>query len=132
MLRNQNNILVWVTDGIIVDKSIEMNFETFSSVTYTALHIQNSEIIIYENYFVFIVFSITINGLIVLRKTFSENIRKLQSNIIEITIRHGYSPVILLHIFRITFYKNIFTWLLLTDHLLKETCHLSTLYTGTC
>ena len=39
MLRNQNNILVWVTDGIIVDKSIEMNFETFSSVTYTALHI---------------------------------------------------------------------------------------------
>ena len=39
MLRNQNNILVWVTDGIIVDKSIEMNFETFSSVTYTVLHI---------------------------------------------------------------------------------------------
>ena len=66
-----------------------------------------------------------------LRKTFPESIRKLQSNIIEITIWHGYSPVILLHIFRITFYKNISTWLLLTDHLLKETCHLSTLYTGT-
>ena len=31
---------------------------------------------------------------------------KLQSNFIEITLRHGCSPVNLLHIFRTPFYKN--------------------------
>ena len=31
---------------------------------------------------------------------------KLQSNLIEITLRHGCSPVNLLHIFRTPFYKN--------------------------
>ena len=36
-----------------------------------------------------------------------------QTNFIEITLRHGCSPVNLLHIFRTLFYKNTFGWLLL-------------------
>ena len=38
---------------------------------------------------------------------------KLKSNFIEIALRHGYSPVNLLHIFRTTFSKNTSEWLLL-------------------
>ena len=38
---------------------------------------------------------------------------KLQSNFIEITLRHGCSPVNLLHIFRTPFLKNTSGWLLL-------------------
>ena len=38
---------------------------------------------------------------------------KLQSNFIEITLRHGYSPVNLLHIFRTPFPKNTSEGLLL-------------------
>ena len=37
---------------------------------------------------------------------------KLQSNFIEITLRHGCSPVNLLHIFRTPFLKNASEWLL--------------------
>ena len=37
----------------------------------------------------------------------------LQSNFIEITLRHGFSPVNVLYIFRISFPKNIFGRLLL-------------------
>ena len=37
----------------------------------------------------------------------------LQRNFIEITLRHGYSPVNLLHIFRTPFTKNTSGWLLL-------------------
>ena len=36
----------------------------------------------------------------------------LQSNFIEITLRHGYSPVNLLHIFRTRLYKNVYEELL--------------------
>ena len=38
---------------------------------------------------------------------------KLQSKFIEITLRHGCSPVNLLHIFRKPFYKSTSGWLLL-------------------
>ena len=38
---------------------------------------------------------------------------KLQSNFIEIALRHGCSPVNLLHIFRIPLLKNTSGWLLL-------------------
>ena len=38
---------------------------------------------------------------------------KLQSNFIEITIQHGFSPVNLLHIFKTPFLKNTSGWLLL-------------------
>ena len=38
---------------------------------------------------------------------------RLQSNFIEITLRHGCSSANLLHIFRTTFLKNISGWLLL-------------------
>ena len=38
---------------------------------------------------------------------------KLLCNFIEITLRHGYSPVNLLHIFRTLFPKNTSWWLLL-------------------
>ena len=38
---------------------------------------------------------------------------KLQSNFIEITLRHGFSPVNLMHIFRTSFLKNTSGWLLL-------------------
>ena len=38
---------------------------------------------------------------------------KLQSSFIEITLRHGCSPVNLLHIFRTLFLKNTSRWLLL-------------------
>ena len=38
---------------------------------------------------------------------------KLQSNFIEIALRHGCSPVNLLHIFRTPFQQNISEWLLL-------------------
>ena len=41
------------------------------------------------------------------------NLIKLQSNFIEIALKHGCSPVNLLHIFRTPFPKNIFGWLLL-------------------
>ena len=40
-------------------------------------------------------------------------ITKLQSNFIEIRLRHGCSPINLLHIFRRTFPKNTSRWLLL-------------------
>ena len=40
---------------------------------------------------------------------------KLQSNFIETTFRHGYSPVNLLHISRKRFYKNTSRGLLLTN-----------------
>ena len=40
-------------------------------------------------------------------------ITKLQSNFIEIRLRHGCSPINLLHIFRKTFPKNTSRWLLL-------------------
>ena len=42
---------------------------------------------------------------------------KLQSNFIEITLRHGCSPVNLLHIFRTPFLKNTSGWLLLIIHI---------------
>ena len=38
---------------------------------------------------------------------------KLQSNSIEITLRHGCSPVNLLHVFRTPFYRNTSGWRLL-------------------
>ena len=38
---------------------------------------------------------------------------KMQSNVIGITLRHGCSPVNLLHIFRIPFLKNTSVWLFL-------------------
>ena len=38
---------------------------------------------------------------------------KMQSNLIEITLRHGCSPVNLLHIFRTPFPRNTSWWLLL-------------------
>ena len=38
---------------------------------------------------------------------------KLLCNFIEITLRHGFSPVNLLHTFRTTFPENTFGWLLL-------------------
>ena len=44
---------------------------------------------------------------------------KLQSNFIEITLRHGCSPVNLLHIFRATFLKNTSGWLLLCEAFLE-------------
>ena len=40
---------------------------------------------------------------------------KLQSNFIEITLRHGSSPVNLLHIFRTFFLENTSGWLLLSQ-----------------
>ena len=40
---------------------------------------------------------------------------KLQSNLIEITIRHGFSPVNLLHIFRTPLSENTSGWLLLNE-----------------
>ena len=40
---------------------------------------------------------------------------KFQSTFVEITLRHGCSPVSLLHNFRTTFYKNTSGWLLLTS-----------------
>ena len=40
------------------------------------------------------------------RSNTSSEVLKLQSNFIEITLRHGSSPVNLLHIFRIPFTKN--------------------------
>ena len=60
----------------------------------------------------------------ILRKRCSENILQMYRkkpmpkcevlcNFIEITIRHGYSPVNLLHIFRTPFLKNTSGWLLL-------------------
>ena len=44
---------------------------------------------------------------------------KLQSNFVEITLRHGYSPVNFLHIFRTPFHKNT-SGLLLLAILLKS------------
>ena len=50
----------------------------------------------------------------VLRKRCSENIQQIyRSNFIEIGLRHGCSPVNLLHVFRIPFPKNTYEGLLL-------------------
>ena len=49
----------------------------------------------------------------VLKKRCSEVLMKLLSNFIEIALRHGCSPVNLLHIFRTPFTKNRFGRLLL-------------------
>ena len=65
---------------------------------------------------------------VVLMKTRSENMQQiyrrtltpkcdfnkvaLQSNFVEITLQHGFSPVNLLHIFRIPFTRNTSGWLL--------------------
>ena len=46
---------------------------------------------------------------------------KLQSNFIEITLRHGCSLLNLLHIFRIPFLKNTSGWLLLFFYRLTHT-----------
>ena len=40
---------------------------------------------------------------------------KLQSNFTENTLRHGFSPVNMLHIFRTTFLKNTSGWLFLSN-----------------
>ena len=45
---------------------------------------------------------------------------KLLCNFIESTLRHGYSPVNLFHIFRAPFLKNISGWLLLKYALQKK------------
>ena len=50
----------------------------------------------------------------VLRKGCSENMQQSYSNFIEIALRHGCSPVNLLHIFRTPFPKNISEGPLLT------------------
>ena len=47
---------------------------------------------------------------------------KLQSNFIEITLRHGYSPVNSLHIFRLPFCRNTSGWLLLRLISLRHFC----------
>ena len=48
---------------------------------------------------------------------------KLQTNFIEITLRHGCFPVNLLHIFTTPFPKNTYGWLLLKDEGVdKENC----------
>ena len=46
----------------------------------------------------------------------SEISTKLQSNFIEITLRHGCSPVNLLHIFRTPFSKNEYLWVAASEH----------------
>ena len=46
---------------------------------------------------------------------------KLQSNIIKITLRHGCSPVNLVHIFRTPFLRNTQGWLLL--YLVSVVCY---------
>ena len=46
---------------------------------------------------------------------------KLQSNIIQITLRHGCSPVNLVHIFRTPFLRNTQGWLLL--YLVSVVCY---------
>ena len=57
----------------------------------------------------------------------------LQSNFIEITLRHGCSPVNLLHIFRTVFLKNTYEWLLpmvpfsFWEELNLKTCSLNNL-----
>ena len=51
----------------------------------------------------------------VLRKGCSENMQQIYSNFIEIALRHGCSPVNLLHIFRTPFPKNISEGLLLNS-----------------
>ena len=50
---------------------------------------------------------------------------KLQSNIIEITLPHGCSPVNLLHIFRTPFPRNTSGWLLLIR---RSTLYLSQIH----
>ena len=56
-----------------------------------------------------------------MQKCISKN---LQSNFIEITLRHGLSPVNLLPIFRTFFYKNTSEWLLpnFQRHKGKKSC----------
>ena len=57
---------------------------------------------------------------------------KLSSNCIEITLRHGGSPVNLLHIFGIPFHKNTSGGLHLNAHMFAHKQHLSNIYLGQC
>ena len=50
------------------------------------------------------------------------DLNKVANNIIEITIRHGCSPVNLLLIFRIPFYKNTSGGLILVCFMFKKEC----------
>ena len=52
-------------------------------------------------------------------------LQKLQSDFIEISLRHGFSPVKLLHIFRTPFYKNTSEGLLLLHLALNYQCNAS-------
>ena len=45
---------------------------------------------------------------------------KLQSNFIEIVLRHGCSPVFLLYVFRTPFPKNTSGWLLLKKYICED------------
>ena len=51
-------------------------------------------------------------------------IKKFQSNFIEITLPHGCSPLYLLHIFRTPFYKNILIGILLDDETVQSRFHM--------
>ena len=53
----------------------------------------------------------------VLRKRYSENMQ--QSNFIEIALRHGCSPVNLLHVFRCTFSKE-HLWMAASEYIMEE------------
>ena len=69
-------------------------------------------------------------GIMKIFRNLQEN-NALLRNLIEITLRHGCSPVNLLHNFRTPFPKNTFGWLLLTinNHpLLKSFADVMTLW----
>ena len=70
-----------------------------------------SEKILYQS---FVVFLPCLGQLLLSKRFICNYIRlKLLRNFIEITLRHGCSPVNLLHIFRTPFTKNTSGWLLL-------------------
>ena len=48
---------------------------------------------------------------------------KLQRNLIEITLRHGCSPINLLHIFTTPFFKNAFGWVTLKASWISSLVH---------
>ena len=55
---------------------------------------------------------------------------KMQSNFIEIALRHGCSPINLLHIFRTPFPRNTSRWLLLKVGVTQKLIHIDSIPSG--
>ena len=84
---------------------MSQNFYRFESL--------NVVLYVFVFFFTFTLNDVLISYIFKMGKQKKEKKVNLQNNFIEITLRHGCSPVNLLHIFRTPFPRNTSEWLLL-------------------